>query len=178
VPQVQKVTYGPRKDFAPVSIFGTGPFILGISSSIPAKTLAEFVTYAIHQDQLRVQWRRLRRPSRRCAVVAARVWTPMHVPFRGGERVTAALLGGQIDMFSAMHRTLFPRLRRQGEDPRCRYAAADEATSERPTISETSGMSLTSWNGFLVPAKTPREIIDKLAKHVTAAARDPAMPRN
>jgi tripartite-type tricarboxylate transporter receptor subunit TctC len=43
-----------------------------------------------------------------------------------------------------------------------------------PTISETyPGMSLTSWNGFLVPAKTPREIVDKLAKHVTAAARDP-----
>jgi tripartite-type tricarboxylate transporter receptor subunit TctC len=34
--------------------------------------------------------------------------------------------------------------------------------------------SLASWNGFLVPAKTPPEIIDKLAKHVIAAARDPA----
>ena len=34
--------------------------------------------------------------------------------------------------------------------------------------------SLESWNGFLVPAKTPKEIIDKLAKHVIAAAKDPA----
>src|SRR3954465_11812691 len=46
VPQLQKVNYDPKKDFTPVSVFGTGPFILGISSSIPAKTIAEFVAYA------------------------------------------------------------------------------------------------------------------------------------
>jgi tripartite-type tricarboxylate transporter receptor subunit TctC len=44
-----------------------------------------------------------------------------------------------------------------------------------PTISETyPDMSLTSWNGFLAPAKTPQNIVSKLAKHVIAAARDPA----
>ena len=43
-----------------------------------------------------------------------------------------------------------------------------------PTISATySGFSLASWNGFLVPAKTPRGIIEKLARHVIAAAKDP-----
>jgi tripartite-type tricarboxylate transporter receptor subunit TctC len=43
------------------------------------------------------------------------------------------------------------------------------------TIGETyRHFSLASWNGFLVPANTPPEIINKLAKHVIAAARDPA----
>jgi tripartite-type tricarboxylate transporter receptor subunit TctC len=46
VPQLQKVNYDPKKDFTPVSVFGTGPFILGINSAIPAKTIAEFVAYA------------------------------------------------------------------------------------------------------------------------------------
>jgi tripartite-type tricarboxylate transporter receptor subunit TctC len=46
LPYVQKVNYDPHKDFTPVSIFGTGPFILAISSSIPAKTIPEFVEYA------------------------------------------------------------------------------------------------------------------------------------
>jgi tripartite-type tricarboxylate transporter receptor subunit TctC len=41
VPRLQKVGYDPIKDFEPVSIFGTGPFILGISAAIPARTLAE-----------------------------------------------------------------------------------------------------------------------------------------
>ena len=38
VPQIQKVSYDPMKDFAPVSIFGTGPFVLGINSSIRTET--------------------------------------------------------------------------------------------------------------------------------------------
>jgi tripartite-type tricarboxylate transporter receptor subunit TctC len=43
-----------------------------------------------------------------------------------------------------------------------------------PTIGEFyPNTVLPGWNGFLVPAKTPRAIIDKLAKHVIAAARDP-----
>ena len=46
LPYVQKVTYDPIKDFAPVSVFGTGPFILAISSAIPATTVQEFVAYA------------------------------------------------------------------------------------------------------------------------------------
>ena len=39
----------------------------------------------------------------------------------------------------------------------------------------TSDGSLSSWNGFLVPARTPRTIVDKLAAEVIAATRDPAV---
>ena len=46
VPKIQTVNYDPIADFAPVSAFSTGPFILAINSSIPAKTFAEFVKYA------------------------------------------------------------------------------------------------------------------------------------
>ena len=46
LPNVQKVNYDPIKDFTPVSVFGTGPFILAISAAIPAKTIPEFVSYA------------------------------------------------------------------------------------------------------------------------------------
>ena len=46
VPHIQKVNYDPHKDLAPVSVFGTGPFILAISGAIPAKTMQEFVAYA------------------------------------------------------------------------------------------------------------------------------------
>jgi tripartite-type tricarboxylate transporter receptor subunit TctC len=43
-------------------------------------------------------------------------------------------------------------------------------------VSETyPDFSLSSWNGFMVPAKTPRAIIDKLASEVITAAHDPAV---
>jgi tripartite-type tricarboxylate transporter receptor subunit TctC len=177
VPQIQKVNYDPTKDFVPVSIFGTGPFILGINSSIPAKTLAEFVAYA--------KTRKINYGSSgagsvahlAAALLVARAGLDaVHVPFRGSGQVTAALLGGQIDMFFGNASDLVP----QAESGKVTILGV--ATSQRmkqlpnvPTISETyPDMSLTSWNGFLAPANTSREIINKLARHVTAAARDAA----
>jgi tripartite-type tricarboxylate transporter receptor subunit TctC len=177
VPQVQKVNYDPWKDFAPVSIFGTGPFILGISSAIPARTLAEFVAYA--------KTRKINYGSSgagsvahlAAALLASRAgFDAVHVPFRGSSQVTAALLGGQIDMFFGNASDLVP----QAESGKLTILAV--ATPQRmrqlpnvPTIGETyRDFSLASWNGFLVPAKTPPQIIDKLAQHVISAARDPA----
>jgi tripartite-type tricarboxylate transporter receptor subunit TctC len=101
----------------------------------------------------------------------------VHIPFRGSSQVTTALLGGQIDMFFGNASDLVP----QAESGQVRLLGV--ATSERmkqlpnvPTVSETyPGMSLSSWNGFLVPAKTPHEIITKLADHVVAVARDAAV---
>src|SRR5262245_58497096 len=45
VPRIQKVNYDPLKDLVPVSVFGTGPFILAINAGIPAKTMQEFVAH-------------------------------------------------------------------------------------------------------------------------------------
>src|SRR5215468_1773911 len=45
VPKIQKVNYDPINGFVPISIFGTGPFILAINAAIPAKTIQEFAAY-------------------------------------------------------------------------------------------------------------------------------------
>jgi tripartite-type tricarboxylate transporter receptor subunit TctC len=177
VPRLQKVNYDPRRDFTPVSIFGSGPFILGIRSSIPAKTIAEFVSYA--------GTRKINYGSSGVgsvahlagALFAARAgFDAVHVPFRGSSQVTGALLGEQIDMFFGNASDLVP----QAENGKVTLLGV--ATPRRmaqlpqvPTINETyPGTSLESWNGFLIPARTPREIIDKLAQHAIAAAKDPA----
>ena len=45
-----------------------------------------------------------------------------------------------------------------------------------PTMSETyPNFSLNAWNGFLVRAGTPKPIIDRLAKEVIAATKDPGI---
>lgn len=177
VPQIQKVNYDPKTSFAPVSVFGTGPFILGINASIPAKTLSEFVTYA--------KSRKINYGSSgagsiahlAAALLVSRAGLDaVHVPFRGSGQVTAALLGGQVDMFFGNASDLVPH----AESGRVTLLAV--AAPERmkqipnvPTIGETyPNMSLQSWNGFMVPAQTPRPIIDKLARQVIAAAKDPA----
>ena len=44
-PIIQKVSY-QSESFAPIAVFGTIPFLMGIKASLPAKTVPEFVTYA------------------------------------------------------------------------------------------------------------------------------------
>src|ERR671938_549871 len=45
LPLVQKVNFDPFKDFAPISIVGTNPFVLGVHVAVPAKSVKEFVDY-------------------------------------------------------------------------------------------------------------------------------------
>ena len=56
-------------------------------------------------------------------------------------------------------------------------AASEQRMKQLPgvaTIGEFYPNTVFSgWNGFLVPAKTPRTIVEKIAKHVILAARDP-----
>src|SRR3954464_3234673 len=53
LPHVQKITYDPLKDFAPVSIVGTNAFALGCNEKVPAASLKEFIDYGkAHPGQL------------------------------------------------------------------------------------------------------------------------------
>jgi tripartite-type tricarboxylate transporter receptor subunit TctC len=175
IPKIQAVSYDPMVDFAPVSIFGRGPFMLVIRPSIPAKTIAEFVSFAkTHHLTYGSPG-----PGSITHLVSALFLSHAaiegtHVPFRSGDQALVALLGGQIDMYFSPVGNIMP------------YAESSQVTmlgvaAERrmkqlpnvPTIGELYPSTvLSGWNGFLVPAKTPKAIIDKLAKHVIAAARD------
>ena len=177
VPRLQKVSYDPVKDFAPVSVFGSGPFILGINAAVPARNLAEFVAFA--------RTHRINYGSSGTgsvghlagALLAARAgFDAVHIPFRGSGQVTAALLGGQIDMYFGNASDLVP----QADSGKVRLLGVATLQPMQqlpgvPTISSTfPDFSLASWNGFLAPARTPQEIIDKLAQRIIAAARVPA----
>src|SRR5205085_907870 len=35
IPMLQKVSYDPQKDFVPISIFGAGPYLLGVKAALP-----------------------------------------------------------------------------------------------------------------------------------------------
>ncbi len=178
VPRIQKVNYDPLKSFTPVSIFGTGPFILAVNATIPVKTLPEFVAYG--------KGRKLNYGSggvgsighlSGALLVARAGFDSVHVPFSGGGPATSALVAGQIDMYFGNASELIP----QAESGKIRLLGV--ATDQRmkqipnvPTISETfPNFALSSWNGFLAPAATPRPIVSKLATLVAAAAHDPAI---
>jgi tripartite-type tricarboxylate transporter receptor subunit TctC len=178
LPKVQKVNFDPHKDFTAVSFFGTGPFILAISSAIPAKTIPEFVEQG---KERKINYGSGGTGSvshlSGALFVARAGLDAVHIPFRGGAPAMTALLGGQIEMYFGNAADIIPH----AESGKARIiGVAAERRMEQlpgvPTVSETyANFSLSSWNGFLVPSKTPPEIVDKLAKEVISAARDPAV---
>jgi tripartite-type tricarboxylate transporter receptor subunit TctC len=178
LPYVQKVSYDPLKDFAPVSVFGTGPFILAIRADIPAKTVAEFVAFA---KQRKINYGSggtgtVGHLSGALFVARAGI-EAVHVPFRGGAPAMTALLGGQVDMYFGNAAEIIPHA--ESGKARVLAVAADRRLQQLPnvpTVNETyPNFSINAWNGFMVRTGTPRPVVDKLAKEVIAAARDPAI---
>jgi tripartite-type tricarboxylate transporter receptor subunit TctC len=178
VPKIQKVNYDPVNGFVPISIFGTGPFILAINAAIPARTIEEFAVYG--------KGRQLNYGSggvgsighlSGALLVARAGLDAVHVPFRGGAPALQALLAGQVDMYFGNASELIPHA--DGGKIRILGAATDRRMAQLPavpTISEVyANFALSSWNGFLAPARTPPAIVERLAKLVIAAAREPAI---
>jgi tripartite-type tricarboxylate transporter receptor subunit TctC len=180
LPKIQKVTFDPHKDFAPVSVFGTGPFVLAISGAIPAHTIPEFVAYGKAHKLNYGSGGTGSLGHLAGALFVSRAGlddVAVHIPYRGGGPAMTALLGGQVDMYFGNASEIVPAA---GNSAIRILGVATETRMRQlpqiPTVSEIyPDFALSSWNGFLVPAKTPREIVDKLAAQVIAAAHDPTI---
>jgi tripartite-type tricarboxylate transporter receptor subunit TctC len=174
VPYLQKVKYHPLNDFIQVSAFGSGPFVLAIKASIPARTVDELITYA--------RSRSINYGSAGLAsvghlsgalFVARNRLDATHITFRGGGPAMVALLGGQIDMYFGNASEIVPHA--ENNNIRILGVAAERAITALPNAPAIKEYAIPTWNGFLVPAKTPKPIVDRLAANVIAATRDPAV---
>jgi tripartite-type tricarboxylate transporter receptor subunit TctC len=89
----------------------------------------------------------------------------LHVPYKGGGPAALALMSGEVDMIFGEVGTVMPQI----NAGKLRALAVTSGrrslgSPEWPTIAESGlpGFDVTSWNGVLVPAGTPRPIIERL----------------
>jgi len=174
---VQKVNYDPLKDFAPISILGTNPLVLGVHISVPAKTLKEFIEYVkAHPGELSYSSGGTgSTPHLSAALFASRAGLKMtHIPYKGAQAVTD-LVGGQVqvsfgntsDMIQHSKSGKIKMLAVTGEKRMPQIP-------DLPAIAEFyPGFRTIVWNGLLAPYLTPKAIIDRIAQEAARAARDP-----
>jgi tripartite-type tricarboxylate transporter receptor subunit TctC len=179
VPATNKVKYDPAKDYAPISELGSSPQVLVINSSVPAKTVAEFVAYAKAQPQP-LAYAGGGGPGSASNLIMALFlhqadFKMTSVSYRGTAPALTDVIGGQIPVtFVPISEALA-----QATNPKLRLlAVSSEKRSTRvpdmPAIAETyPGYNAVSWTGMLAPKGTPKPIIDRLATEMANAANDP-----
>jgi tripartite-type tricarboxylate transporter receptor subunit TctC len=179
VPAVTKTSYDPLKDFAPISNIGTNPFVMVVHPSIPANNVAEFVNFArASPDQLSYSVAGLGSLSHLSMVLFQKRAGLDMIPvmYRGGTAPLTDVIAGHVKIFFANLSVVVP------------YATSGAlrllaVTSEKratqipnvPTFIESGfpGFKTLLWTGLMAPAGTPKEIIDRIAKEVALAVRDP-----
>lgn len=155
------------KDFAPVSLVFQAPYFMLVHPAVPAKSVKEFIAFAkANPNKLNVGSGGIGSAAHLSAELL-QVMTGIrmvHVPYKGVGIALADLVGGHIDlMFPALASGLpyhkSGRLRGLGITSPKRHPSAPNV----PAIAETvPKFEARSWIGVLVPAGTPREIVNRL----------------
>ena len=176
------IAFDPIRDFAPVALTATVPLVLAINSGLPAKNLQEFVAYA------RANPGKLFYASSgsgtithlAAALFAAQMGLQMqHVPYKGSAPALVDVVGGQTQMMIDTINTVLPYAR----DNRLRPLAIavtrrSPQLPEVPTLEEAAnlpGFEMSAWQGIVVPAAAPREIVARLNAEVNTAVQNPEL---
>ena len=167
-------------DMAPVAGFVRVPNVMEVNPNVPAKTVAEFISYAkANPGKVNMASSGIGTSVHLSGALFVMMTGVdlVHVPYRGAAPALTDLLGNQVQvMFDNL-----PSSIGHIQGGRLRAIAVTTATRAKalpdvPTVAETvPGYEASAWFGMAVPKGTPRPIIDKLNKTVNEALADPAM---
>jgi tripartite-type tricarboxylate transporter receptor subunit TctC len=175
----KKLPFDVLRDFAPVSIFSDSPNVLVVRAALAAKDAGELVALARAKPGVLNYSSAGTGTTQHMTGELFKLRTGtdiVHVPFKGTGPSLTTLIAGDVDMTFANIPAILPHVR-SGRLRALAVAGArrSELMPDVPTMKEAGvdGVEVTIWYGVLVPAATPREIVDTLAGAVTKAARSP-----
>jgi tripartite-type tricarboxylate transporter receptor subunit TctC len=183
VSMYRKLGYEVLRDFAPVSQLATGPAMLVTHPSLPVKSVKELVALAkarpgaINHASAGVgtfTFLAAELFKRRAAI------DMLHVPYRSGGEALTAVLSGETSVYFAPVAGALPQVK-QG---RLRPLAVTSSrrlslAPDVPTVAESGypQFEFGNWYGIVAPAKTPREIIDRVRSASVAALGNPGISK-
>jgi tripartite-type tricarboxylate transporter receptor subunit TctC len=177
-PLTSKVNYDADKDFLPVTIVASTPFVVTVNESFPASTLAEFVAEVKKKPGF---YTYASAGSGSTTHVASLLFLKsaglemIHVPYRGVGPAFTDMFAGNVQMLSASPVELMPHMGTNKVKP---LGISSKERSRHlpnvPTISQTLPTPfVATYNGILAPKDTPQEIVTLLSKAIIAAVKTP-----
>jgi len=165
-----KLPYDPVASFAPVSMVAIQPLVIAVHPSVPAQTLAELVALA------KAQPGKLNFGTAGSSIYLAVEFFNTaagikmnHVPYKGSSPAITDLIGGQLQVLFDPFSSLYPQVR-SGKARGLAVTTLKRSAQAPalPTVAELGypGFDVSSWQGIVVPAGTPRDVLDRLNREV------------
>jgi tripartite-type tricarboxylate transporter receptor subunit TctC len=174
-----QVTYDPFKDFAPVMVIGASPNALVVPAQSDIKSLPELIARA-KANPGKLNWTSPgagTTPYLAGEVLKLRTGINMqHIPFAGAGPATTAVLGGQVDMYTANIGSLMGVI--DAGKVRPIAVTSKERWPDLPNVPtfEESGVKdavSDTFQAVYAPAGTPQPVIDRLVKELSAILKRP-----
>ena len=175
-----RAPYDIDTDFAGISIAANVPLVITAHPGVPAANLREFVTLLQKDRSLKYNYGSTG-PGSYMHVVGEVIKRDesvemTHIPLKGAAPLKQELLAGRLQLggdqlSSSLGDIRKGTLRALATNASQRIAALPQV----PTVRELGFAKLEAegWNGLFAPAKTPRELIERLARETAAAVRHP-----
>jgi len=176
------VQYDPHKSFDLVSLMSFTPFILHVHADFPAKNMAELIAVVkANPGKFNIASSGIGATNHLAAELfkAQAGLKLVHVPYKGGAQAGQDLAAGQAQMMFSASLEAKPLLT-AGKTRAIAISSLKRSPAfpDIPTVAESAGLpdfEAVFWQGMVVPAGTPKPIIDKLQKAVAKIAADPEM---
>ena len=166
---IANLPYDVFKDFAPVATLTKSEYILALHPSVPANNLQEFIALAkAKPGQLNYGTSGAGGPQN----LAGELFNILagvkivHIPYKGGGPAFIDLIAGQVQLAFNNSINVLPHVK-TGKLKAIAISGETRASvlPQVPTFTEAGlpGFDVRNWFGILLPAGTPRPIIDKLS---------------
>jgi tripartite-type tricarboxylate transporter receptor subunit TctC len=168
------------RDMTPVASVIRAPFVMEVTPSFPAATVAEFITHAKANPGKINMASGGTGTSTHVAGELFKMMTGVnmqHVPYRGGAPAIADLLGGQVQVFFGPIPESIEHIRAGKLRPLAVTAATRSAIlPDIPTVAEfVAGYEASQFFGFVAPKNTPVAIVEKLNREINAGLANPTL---
>lgn len=174
-----KLPFDVNRDFIGVALIATGPVMIAVHPSLPAKSVRELIALA-----------RMRPGALNYATAGSGTTSHLstelfgllagikltHVPYKGSGPAAAAFVGGEVGVYIENIPVFIPylqsgRLRALGVSGETRFPTLPQI----PTVTEggQKGYDAAGWWGIFVPAGTPKDVVGRLHTEVAAIVELP-----
>jgi tripartite-type tricarboxylate transporter receptor subunit TctC len=174
------LTFDVTKDLSSVLMIGSSPSVMIVPNERPWKSIQDFIAEAKAKpgsisfgsvgvgSAVHITAEKFR--------LAAGI-EATHVPYRGGPEVITDIMGGRIDFYFCPLATALPLIR-QGQ-VKALLVSTPKRAADLPDVPTPGEIGLkdaesVSWFGVFVPAKTPRDIVERLHAAGMKVLADPA----